>query len=101
MPGTLDPQRSKCTRTSFVDCQSVRKVDHFIFGAMDDKNRRRNARHFVDTDNNTHHTTYSNSNPLMVNKLQIFWKLSLTTEYTLLTDPYTQAPPHVNNDDCL
>lgn len=45
----LHPQWFNCTRAFLVNCESVRKVNHFVFSAMDDQNRRCYFGYFINT----------------------------------------------------
>jgi hypothetical protein len=47
----LYPQGFDRTRTLFIDGHAVRKVDHFVFGAVDDQNGGCDFRNFVNTGN--------------------------------------------------
>lgn len=48
--GALHPQWLNSARTSLVDGQAMREVNHFIFCAMYDKHRRGDLRNFVNTE---------------------------------------------------
>jgi len=72
--GTVDPQRLHCAWTTLIDHLTVRKVNNFVVGSMDDENHRRNAGHFINATN-------SKADTIKVNKLKKI-KLSNSSKLT-------------------